>query len=166
MRVSAFRTRSVAIGQCCRFIQEKQLGPSSRCHDLAVAPTELQAARDPAAHLPIAHDFPLGVVQDTAISRQRSSPRHRDNLAKRRDAVPQWHTSHPTTTPATLHRHLGFTNASITADSRIDTPNNVRSWTWSTAAGLPCPSKLTAFPPLRVSKSNDANARFRFSAIG
>src|SRR5665213_2408791 len=57
--VPALRARPVSRGERRRLVEKEELGPAARLHAEAPASAELQAAGDPAAHLPRPDDAPL-----------------------------------------------------------------------------------------------------------
>ena len=90
---------SVSVGERGCLVQEEQFGVRAGCHHLPVTTAKLELTGDPSAHLPVADDLPLGVVQNAAVSHQRAAGGHNQNFAKRRDPVPEWHVA------ATLSRY-------------------------------------------------------------
>jgi hypothetical protein len=74
-----------------RLVQKEELGVRAGCHHLSLPATKLQAAGDPAAYLPVTHDPSLGIVQNAAVAHQCAARWHRDNFAKRREPICQWH---------------------------------------------------------------------------
>ena len=89
---AALGARTVAGRERRRLVEEEQLREPSRAHQRRAPPaTELEAARDPAPHLEVAPDTPLGVVEAAAISVDEASRGVGDQLPERRHAVPERH---------------------------------------------------------------------------
>ena len=76
-----------------RLVEEEQAGVAVRRHRPAdaVAAAELEAARDPALHLPVAPDPAIRVVQTPAVAVDEPTLGRRDQLPERRDAVLERH---------------------------------------------------------------------------
>ena len=64
---AAFGTRAVPGAKRGGFVEKEEFGVTMRCHHLALAPAELQNARNPAPNLPGLDDAAVVVVQNSAI---------------------------------------------------------------------------------------------------
>src|SRR5215471_15052679 len=84
---AALGTRAVPIRERGGFVQKEQFRIPARCHDGTVATTKVQAACDPAAHLPVANYPPLGIVQDPAEWRRTISQWHLTGCSPRGGAA-------------------------------------------------------------------------------
>src|SRR5690348_4815212 len=90
--MATFRAGTMAGGEGGHFVEEEQLRVRVGAHHLAMAPAERGATGDPARDLPGTHDPPRVVVQDAAIAHQQAALLNRDDCAKRRDPILEWHT--------------------------------------------------------------------------
>jgi hypothetical protein len=91
--------RTVARGERGRLVEEEQLREAAGAHQrMAAAVLELEAARDPAAHLVAPHDPTRGVVQAPAIAVHEPTGRIGEEVSERGDAVLQRHASGPNRT--------------------------------------------------------------------
>src|SRR5690606_38334566 len=90
---SAFEARPVARSECCRLVEEEQLGVSPWSHHLAMAPAELQFAADPLLCNPAAAAELLvrPVQAAAAVAHHGPARRDRDDLPFRRDTVLEGH---------------------------------------------------------------------------
>jgi hypothetical protein len=89
---SAERARAVPCGERGRFVEEEQFREPAGLHQLlAVTATELEATPDPATR-PVVSPYPAVLVVEAASVAVHESPRGvGDQLADRRDPVPERH---------------------------------------------------------------------------
>jgi hypothetical protein len=89
---AALGARTVAGRERGRLVEEEELREASGTHERGAPPAaELEAARDPAPHLEMPPDTPLGVVEAAAVPVDEASGGVGDQLAERRHAVPERH---------------------------------------------------------------------------
>src|SRR5690349_6619239 len=73
--------------ECCCFIQEEQLGPAIRGHDLKLSAFEFQETCDPRFEFVRSFDFTGVIVNNSTVSHQRSARGSFDQGAEWSDAV-------------------------------------------------------------------------------
>ena len=89
---SAERTRAVPGGERGRFVEEEQLREPAGLHQrLAVPATELEATPDPATRRVVSPDPAVLVVEAASVAVHESPRGIGDQLAERRDPVPERH---------------------------------------------------------------------------
>jgi len=88
---AALRARAMPRRKRGRFVQEEELRPRVRLHQLPAPPWHVEPARDPAPHLPRTNDTARVVVQNSTVAGEKAATRQRRDLREWSDAVLERH---------------------------------------------------------------------------
>src|SRR5437870_179038 len=87
----ALRTWPVAGSECCRLVQEEELGEPAGAHQLPASAFELESAGDPPPNLPRPNQLTVIVVQHPAVAEQEPPRFGGDDVPERADSVASRH---------------------------------------------------------------------------